>query len=71
MNIYEEIELDDLKREYLKTKQDKQSYLDDIKAGILTESPAVKHVIQRLTENHEMIKELLESYSKEARLTSE
>jgi len=71
INIYEEIEIDDLKREYEKTKQDRQSYLDDIKAGALTESPAVKHVISRLNENLDMIKELLEKYSNEARLTPE
>ena len=68
MNIYEEIDIDDLKREYQKTVEDKNSYLDDIKAGILTESPAVKHVLTRLDENLKLITELLDKYADEARM---
>ena len=68
-NIYEELTMEDLKREYMKTQVDKQSYHDGLKSGTLTDSPAVKHVIERLGENLVMIETLIEKYCKEARLT--
>ena len=69
INIYEEMPIEDLKREYQKTLADQQSYMDDIKTGILTESPSVSYVLKRLEENLSMINSLLDSYAQEARLT--
>lgn len=68
-NIYEELTIEDLKREYEKTLADKQSYLDEISQGILTESSEVTYVVNRLEENLQMILSLLGSYVEEARLT--
>jgi hypothetical protein len=45
--------------------------LDGLKAGTLTESPAVKHVVARLEENLGTIKSVIENYSREARLTAD
>ena len=61
--------MEDLKREYLKTQADKQSYLDGLLAGTLTDSPAVKYVITRLEENLDIIKSVIEKYSREASMT--
>lgn len=44
-NIYEEMSIEDIKREYRKTKADKESYLDDVSSGVIADTEEVRYVI--------------------------
>jgi hypothetical protein len=67
-NIYEELHITSIRKEYIKTRHEKEIYDEALKTGKVEDSPAVQHLMKRLDENLEIMKELCYKWAAEARI---
>lgn len=64
-SIYEEMQIDEIKREYIKTVAERQQYEEALRNGTLQQTEDVEYVMRRLAENIETMRALAEKWAKE------
>ena len=69
-NIYEEMQIDEIKREYLKTVAEKELYEEALKNGSLEQTVDVDYVIKRLQENIETMQAICNKWLLEERIAN-
>jgi hypothetical protein len=67
-NIYEEMTIDDLKKEYHKTKNEKYHYRAEVRLERLKQAD-MQYLMTRLDEKTKAVKKLLNAYLKEAKIS--
>lgn len=66
--IYEEMQIDEIKREYVKTVNEKEQYEEALKSGTLEENEDVHYIIKRFNENLDIMRGLCDKWLHQERI---